>query len=482
MDPAASNPTPPLSTFTPQSDSSKYIRTFAKDVAALTGMPAPRVPAAVAKPAPPTPPVAPDTHVSVPDYDPSPVNNANPASPKEFAQEKVDLTAADSVGIFAKHPEPVPDPSRIVPLMPQAAIAPSVNVQAPETDADREAILARLRAKVAAQQTAVQEPTENSLRTAAPDFATIPEPVLPMPQVQKQEVPAPQPTPQENPSPIHTYSSDFADRIDTEKSSTFSVLAAQSDAGQTARSAPHKRNFLPLLAGAAMLLVGIGAIVGAYVFTQHGNTVPTVAGVPSLIPFDESVEVKGTGQALMQAISDAAQGGIVSGNVVVTYVTLATTTGSGIPQPGGVLIKNLGLSAPDILLRNIADTSTVGVVQAGTESRPFMVLKVNSYERTFAGMLAWEPAMRDALATLYPSYPSVLPTGTSTASTTRAISKPAPTTFTDAVVANYDVRVLRDTSGRSLLLYGYRGKDLLIIARNEAAFTALVSRLSASGN
>ncbi|HWU24334.1 MAG TPA: hypothetical protein VN086_01100, partial [Candidatus Paceibacterota bacterium] len=143
------------------------------------------------------------------------------------------------------------------------------------------------------------------------------------------------------------------------------------------------------------------------------------------------------------------------------------------------LIRSMNLSAPDILLRNIDDTSTVGVIRAGSESRPFMILKVNSYERTFAGMLAWEPTMAQDLASFYPPYP---PAASTTATSSVAVATPPSTTFTDAVVANYDVRILRDASGRSLLLYGYRGKDTLIIARDEAAFSALLARLSASGN
>jgi hypothetical protein len=52
--------------------------------------------------------------------------------------------------------------------------------------------------------------------------------------------------------------------------------------------------------------------------------------------------------------------------------------------------------------------------------------------------------------------------------------------FEDVVVANRDVRILRDTRGRSLLLYGYADKETLIIARNEASFAALLTRLSAA--
>lgn len=466
MDPVASEPVKPLSNFTPQSEPSKFIRTYAKDFAALSGH-APEGIQAV-----PTNQTAANIEadgVALPDYDLSPVNHAEPASPKEFEQETVDLKESDSEGIFKG----------------------KTNISPQKPEPDREAILARLRAKVSAERTveATAPAAEIPIRVAAPDFSRMPEPVLPIPLVSKEPlVPAPvlvppvSAAPPETPSPLHTYSSDFADHIDSASGTTFSVLAAQSDAGQTPKPAHRKRSFVPLLAGVAMLVIGIGAIAGAYYFTKQGSVIPVATSVPSLIPFDESVEVKGTGQDLMQAISNAAQSGSVSGNIVVTYVTLATSTGSALPQPGGVLIKDLDLPAPSILLRNILDSSTVGYVNAGAESRPFMILKVSSYERTFAGMLAWEPTMASDLATFYPAYADAAPIGTSTASSSpQVLPTTAPTAFVDAVVSNYDVRILRDAAGRSLMVYGYYGQDTLIIARDEAAFTALVSRLRAAG-
>lgn len=518
MDPNASVPLKPLSTYTPQSDSSKYIRTYAKDFAALSGQTAdmgtpPPVPNALE----PEKTTITESGVTLSDYDPSPINHRDAASPKEFDQEVVDLKQSDSDGIFSRtfnKAQAVQTPVSETLLMPQDAAAPLPKVETPiipepimpsvsapmtsppavppmpepvatpiptsgESDADREAILARLRAKVAAERAVnatAPATSEIPLRTAAPDFTLTLEPTLPIPLVTKDSRPATSTPLAEASSPLHTYSSDFADRIDTANGSTFSVLAAQSDAGQTPRSTePRKKTIMPLLAGGGMLLIGIGAILGAYLFTRQG-VVPMATSVPSLITFDESVEVKGTGRDLMQAVANVGQGGSVQGNVIVTYVTLATTTGTGIPQPGGVLIKDMELPAPDILLRNTAETSTVGIIRAGTEARPFMILKVNSYERTFAGMLAWEPSMASDLSTFYPPY---VITPVDASSTPVAAS--SPTTFTDAVVANYDVRVLRDSAGKSLMLYGYLGKDLLIIARDEAAFTAIASRLNTSG-
>jgi hypothetical protein len=112
------------------------------------------------------------------------------------------------------------------------------------------------------------------------------------------------------------------------------------------------------------------------------------------------------------------------------------------------------------------------------------VFGVTSYERTFAGMLAWERSMMRDLVTLYPSREggNLTPTATSTiiGTSTPVFVEPIrpQDAFTDAIVANHDVRVLRDTAGQSLVLYGYVGKDLLILARDEAAYAALLGRLS----
>jgi hypothetical protein len=128
---------------------------------------------------------------------------------------------------------------------------------------------------------------------------------------------------------------------------------------------------------------------------------------------------------------------------------------------------------------------------------PFFALRVDSYERTYAGMLTWEPLMARDLALLYPLYPAPelqsepAPIATTTASSTSASATTTPavvrqpvqatarTRFEDEVVANHDVRVLRDTDGRTLILYGYADKRTLLIVRDEASFEALLARLKA---
>lgn len=291
------------------------------------------------------------------------------------------------------------------------------------------------------------------------------------------------------PTPFHSYSSDFASRVDTEGASTFSVLAAQKDAAPQPEAAPQpkKTYWLPIAAGVVLIVGGAVGVLAAYHFMQSKAPVAISPTVPSLIKADSYALL--TGSYLAGALMQVANQPLTQGEVVVTYVNLSTTTQQGlvqIPQPGGILIADLKLPAPDILLRNVDRSSTVGVVNDGTDTKPFFLLHVISYDRTFIGMLDWESTMANDLSQYYPAYPVAQVTGTSTATTTQNIvAQPAPASlqFADEIVNSHSVRVLRDTTGRSLMLYGYTAdKQTLIIARDEQAFTLLLSRLSASGS
>lgn len=403
-------------------DRSKFIRTYAKDVAALTNT-------AVAAPA-----------VPVKTPDPEPV--AKPAS--------------------AWHS-----------VTPAARPAPAVHDTRAEEE-DKMAILARLREKVGKTPPS-PPPTPAPLPPPTPPVFT-PPPPAPMPTVAK-------------PERIHTYKSDFADHIDDRGASAFTVLAADADTNK--KQVPKaKKNGLPLIAGGIILLVlGGGGITAAFWYVAQLSRVPaSPLAVPSLVFADERVKLTGTGRELMQALASAAEEPLVEGNVLITYLSESTTTPKGqvkeIPLTGGALIRALQLPAPDILLRNISSQSTVGIISAGVETRPFFIFRVTSYERTFAGMLAWEATIARDLSLLYPSRSlgpinseaTVINLGTSTPATA---APQALAAFSDAVVANHDVRVLKDTAGNTLMLYGYADKQTLVLARDEAAFAALLTRLAA---
>jgi len=405
---------------------SAHVRTFAKDVAMFGSGKKPQDMAPSVAPAPVAAPVV------VPE----------PVTPK---------AAPEPVVRLGREPIPVESPS-LVPLTPKPA------VPAPPQES-REDILVRLREKAAAPKVPTPPPP-------APIKADVPIPLT------KPPVPS-------RAAPIHTYKSDFSEHIDAKNASVFSVLAAEKDAKRSDTRevvVEKKLGRAKFIIGGMLILLGLVGIYAAYQWSQDRSIIPMDDMVQSLVFADARREVTGKGGDLMRSLAEVAGTSIPQGNVVVTYITTATTTAEGtpfkFPAPGGALIRALGLPAPSIFLRNILDESTVGVIHAGEETRPFFIFSVSSYERTFAGMLDWEDTMERDLSLLYPSYPK-----DAVASTSPLL---APLTFSDSVAASRDIRVLKDEKGRSILVYGYHDKETLIIARDETAFIQLAERLTAT--
>ncbi len=452
----------------PASDAPKpQFRTYASDVARLTGKPLQKNVANT--PAPLPAPVAPP-----------------PSAPPKAPPVAEPIAPAPSAPLSPKPYDP--PPAQIIP-------------KAPTTDESRDAVLARLRARAVPQQPAQpapegvvipNAPSTNEKReevlarlrknAGAPAPSARPEPPPGLPPINRlEQVPAP--------APIHTYKSDFSDQAKETGASRISILAAEQNARGRApvpQLKPKKKSRALFIAGAVLLILAGGASV-YFAFSFVTGHPPVLVGpsVPSLIFADEHDELSGTGSELRQGLADLSSHSLPAGGVAVAYVTYASTTAKGstvmLPADGGALISALGLSAPDILLRNIDPASTVGVVHAGDETRPFFIFRVASFERTFAGMLDWEGTMPSDLALFYPAYPEeAKPAATTTATTSAAVHIAFTLSFADEVVDNHDVRVFRDSSGRSIVLYGYRDKETLIIARDEAAFSELLQRLAST--
>ncbi len=95
----------------------------------------------------------------------------------------------------------------------------------------------------------------------------------------------------------------------------------------------------------------------------------------------------------------------------------------------------------------------------------FMILYVDNYPSSYAGMLAWEQYMEDDLKEII-----IRPTlGTSTKSAD---------IFVDRVVNNRDARVLFDEDGNYKILYTFFDQRTIIIAPNERVLKEVVLRLT----
>ena len=444
---------------------------------------------------------------------------------RTYASDMAALAAAGKVGasdvptLPEPPPTPAPAPAPAAPAAPapEPIVTESAPQPAPAEEEDRTSILARLKARASAYAEEPAPPVDSGVSRfstipttfdqfgAAPPLAKEPEAprAMPAPQpaafVPERANPIPSITSYpaaaaQTQSPLHTYTGDFADRINAQGATAFSVLAQEKDSRAPAPAPipvqPRRARTILIIAGSVLLIAaGGGGLFYAYTLFQAKAPVMVAPGIPSLIFVDDRVALQGTTDQLRQGLLNAEMQPLGAGQVRLTYYAIATTTAAGvtedIPQPGGALVAALMLPAPDLLLRQVLPDSTVGVVRAGDEARPFFILRVSSYDRSFAGMLQWEPNMARDMARMYPAYPAAgdatdAASSTSTSIVPSAAAVPYTAQFQDEIVSNHDARVLRDAAGRTLLLYGYRDQQTLIIARDEAAFTELLNRLAAS--
>jgi len=314
-------------------------------------------------------------------------------------------------------------------------------------------------------ETLLQKEVPKEAATESP-----PSPLVP-PKPEAPHIPAP--------SPIHTYKSDFAERVKVQSASPFSVMAAEMDATKKPASiaAPADADKRATLIGVGLLVLALVIAVGAYWFSTRTQFVPLIPDVPSLIFADEKYELKSTTDDALQAEVSSLKTQSFAKNVILLYTSISTTTALGETYTlvGG---KNtfiaLGLEAPDILVRNIGEKTTLGVARSQGLYYPFFVLDVTHFERTFAGMLDFEPAMQRELSFAYPL--QEVSVTNERGVTERILIEPA-FRFVDEVVSSHDVRVLYDVQGKIIMLWGYKDKQTLIITRDKESFEEILSRV-----
>jgi hypothetical protein len=326
--------------------------------------------------------------------------------------------------------------------------------------------------------------------------------------------PEPVKAPEEKPSPLKTYTSDFLQRVKERRASKATIIAAEQDSGQArpVLAESSRSSLFPIIAAILLFVAGGIGVFLAYLHFQS-KTAPVapapVISAPIFVDERTNISVATTSALLLQAMQQSLAQPLAQNSVRLLYSNLATTTGKSV-------FSMLQLPAPDVVLRNVVvEKSMAGIVNAGDAPSVFFILSVSSYPDTFAGLLSWEPLMPHDLAVLYPPYPQAavpapeiapqIPIATTTATTTApkttktsktkmtapppaaatttslvqpTLALPPSGSFRDEVVDNHDVRIYRDTGGRSVMLYGYWNKSTLVIARDPAAFTEILRRLA----
>src|SRR5690606_27081114 len=115
---------------------------------------------------------------------------------------------------------------------------------------------------------------------------------------------------------------------------------------------------------------------------------------------------------------------------------------------------------------------SIGEISLGTlGDTPFIVARVSSFDTAFGGLLAAEDNLN---ADLHPLFGDILTGPSDTGTSTPSIEPPR---FSDDVIRNHDVRVLKDHLEAERIVYGFINQNTVIITTNRAAFATIAEAI-----
>lgn len=284
---------------------------------------------------------------------------------------------------------------------------------------------------------------------------------------------------------IRTYQSDAQEAIKMEHMSSVSMAVAQQrkklkdqTISPSVRAPTNARLFL--IVSLFFMFAGAGVFGFLYV-KQRNNTVSQSNSIkaPSLIMADSNVEFNLNGnnqnnaaKSLSEIINNAS---IKLNSIQNIYIT------ENFSKEGKVLQKTvdsmkflslIGAKMPDSLLRSLTPEYMLGI-HSWNSNQPFIILKTDSYENAFAGMLSWEKSMADELGDIFSL--DRQDRGEEITNTEQILNDQKD--FEDILIKNKNARALRNRVGDIYLIYSLPNKDTIIITTNTATVAELFDRI-----
>lgn len=222
---------------------------------------------------------------------------------------------------------------------------------------------------------------------------------------------------------LQTYQSDIEGLVQNKDVSVVTIAAAEANRRGMSKledsqapltqgtSRPWLRNSAMVVGG--LLLLTMAGGVGYYIYERMQPVSIAEQSPAPFIRVDETTTVRiatdDSRRSIMQALTSARDGvslslGLVARIQVVTPTDAADGSLQEVEAPE--LLPLLAPTIPQQLVRTLEPQMLLGV-HSYDQNQTFMILKTNSYETAYAGLLAWETTMQQDLSPLFTRAPGV---------------------------------------------------------------------------
>lgn len=289
--------------------------------------------------------------------------------------------------------------------------------------------------------------------------------------------------------PLRTYERDIADMIRAHQTSAVAVnLAKQKKEEQKpeVKVAEEKKKFVlstpkdrtthnRLYTALSILFIFIGiAILIAIYFIKSSEPeikIPEPA-ISTFIPNKEErvLSLEKVSQAqIAENFAALLKEALPDDSITYIKITMqgASTTVEADPE---TFFRNGFKNIPSSLTRAFDKKMFAGIYTREV-NHPFFIVQIDSFDKAFEGMLAWEKNM---YADIKPFWDKKTGTAESV-----AIAEPLES-FEDLIVQNKDTRVLKNNQGETLIIYSFIDQKTLFIVDSEITFKEVLTRFTTS--
>lgn len=237
------------------------------------------------------------------------------------------------------------------------------------------------------------------------------------------------------------------------------------------RYAPPTENVSSFYIKVLIAVIGVSSLFGVgvayYLFggkTTENQLPPTVYQIPALIQAQIEVPIVLTSDRV-QLLSTLLTETEVSDRTTQIYPTITAGENTYKPAPTQNILGVLAFRTSAGFNRSIQEIA----FGATAEKEPFIVLKAESFDSAFAGMLAWEQSMSADLSPLFGD------TVTETFDPqSRTDTQVRSAFFKDTIASNKNVRLLLDENGEDRLIYTFINQNTILITTTRDALKNLI--------
>lgn len=286
---------------------------------------------------------------------------------------------------------------------------------------------------------------------------------------------------------IHTFQSDVANAVKNDNVSLIKIALAekkrqqrQGTFDQTLSALPTSKNYTLWITLIIIILFAGGGYILFSVLTPKeeviNNPGSRIVTPPLEAELDVTSDIRGKDSNDIERFIQAEKAAeLPLGSM--KRINFVRTDDLGIinPVPAPEWLTFMRVRAPDTLIRAF-DPGFIFGIYSLTPHDSFIILKVNSYDNAFAGMLAWEPNMEDDIGGVIINKDiNVITDDNGIATSTNQFDgKP----FVDRVLNNKDARVLYNNNGKPKIIYTFVDQETLVIVSSESVLKEVVFRLT----